>query len=61
MVPSDSDTSILPDKVKPTQKNSIDIEEGEHRIGLSGSEAIKDIEQKDYHATDISKQISEIT
>lgn len=61
VVPSGSPMSILPEKVNSIKKKSIEIQEGENRIGLSGTEAITDIKKNGYHVTNIAIKFNEST
>jgi len=61
VVPSSSATPILPEKFNPTKKKSIEIKEGENRIGLSGTETITDIKKNGYHVTNIAIKFNEST
>jgi hypothetical protein len=58
LVPSGSDLSTLPEEVDPKKMKSIDLKEGENRIGLSGTEAIKSIKERGYY---IAKTVIKFT
>ncbi|GEM_PF-2145306 len=53
VVPSDSDISSIPEPVEEPPVTSIDIEEGQTTVYLSGSHAISDIKEYGYHVIDV--------
>ncbi|MFO8003520.1 hypothetical protein [Thioalkalivibrio sp.] len=53
VVPSGSDTAKIPEPVEELPVTSIDIEEGQARLYVSGTQAIADIKDHGYHVIDV--------
>ena len=59
VVESGSDISSLPEKVKPNLFKSISLNEGDNKIAISGTEALKDISEKGFHLINPEVKVSE--
>jgi hypothetical protein len=53
VVPADSDLSKIPEPVEELPVTSVDIEEGQTKVYLSGTQAISDINRYGYHVIDV--------
>ena len=61
VVPKGSDTSSLPENVEESARRTIDLAEVDELIGLSGRDALKDIEANGYHMTTIKIVVGELS
>lgn len=53
VVAAGSDVSTLPEAVEEPPVTSVDIDEGETKVYLSGTQAIGDIKEYGYHVVDV--------
>ncbi len=53
LVPAGSDVSGLPEIVEDKPRTSVEVEEGKTLVGVSGTEALRDISKQGFHVVEV--------